>query len=106
MLPSERKSLESKLRLVYWIAQEDIALDKFQSLHDMCIRLGTPHLPALGEANEQYTSSTSVSGMLTAISEIICRVIKVAALSTLASVNMLCATGRVARGELHWHRTG
>ena len=77
MLPSQRKSIESKLRLVYWIGQEDVALDKFRSLHALCVRLGAPHLDAFADANAQYTSSTSVSGMLTALSEVIERGIKV-----------------------------
>ena len=77
MLPSQRKSIESKLRLVYWIGQEDVALDKFRSLHELCIRLGAPHLDAFADANAQYLSPTSVSGMLTALSDIIVRGIKV-----------------------------
>ena len=69
-ISAQRKALVGAMKLLYWLAKEDISITtKFSSLLDLSIQMGNDYLKELHlGGNAHYTSEQSISELLQCLS--------------------------------------
>jgi len=69
---SKEKSIIDALRIVFWLAKEDIAISKYNSMLALLQQLDCPHISGLKTAkNVSYTSDRAACDMLESIAAVI-----------------------------------